>query len=298
MTKEKRFQLRQSSILLLTAVIWGLAFVAQSVGMDYIGPYTLIAIRFLLGAAALLPLVWWQSRSADQIRKTQDNRAMGGARLIRGGIWCGLALGAASTLQQLGIAQTTVGKAGFITAMYIVLVPVYAFFLGRKTKPFLWLCVAIACVGIYYLSMPEGKFTLGRGDALCLACAFVFAVQITLVDHYANLVDGVRLAVLQFLTASAIGFVLMLLFEHPEPGAIRQAAGALLYLGIMSSGVAYTLQIVGQRGLNPTIASLIMSLESAISLIAGYFILHQTLTVRELFGCALMGAAIVIAQFV
>ena len=302
MTKEKRFQLRQSSILLLTAVIWGLAFVAQSVGMDYIGPYTLIAIRFLLGAVTLLPLVLWQNRTirpdADSIRRTADNRLMGGATLIRGGIWCGLALGAASTLQQLGIAQTTVGKAGFLTALYIVIVPVYAFFLGRKTKPFLWLCVAVAFAGIYYLSMPAGKFTLSRGDALCLACAFVFGVQIMLVDHYANLVDGVRLAVLQFLTASATGFVLMLLFEHPEPGAIRQAAGALLCLGVMSSGAAYTLQIVGQRGLNPTIASLIMSLESAISLIAGFFILHQTLTMRELFGCALMGAAIVIAQLI
>ena len=302
MTKEKRFQLRQSFLLLLTAVIWGLAFVAQSVGMDYIGPYTLIAIRFLLGAVALLPLIWWQNRTirpdADHIRRTHDNRAMGGARLIRGGIWCGLTLGAASTLQQLGIAQTTVGKAGFLTAMYIVIVPVYSFFLGRKTKPLLWLCVAVAIVGIYYLSMPAGKITLGRGDALCLACAFVFAVQITLIDHYANLVDGVRLAALQFLTASAMGFVLMLFFEHPEPGAILQAAGSLLYLGIMSSGVAYTLQIVGQRGLNPTIASLIMSLESAIALIAGFFILHQTMTLRELFGCALMGAAIVLAQLV
>ncbi len=300
MTREKMFQLRQSSILLLTAVIWGVAFVAQSVGMDYIGPFTLIAVRFLLGALTLLPVVIFQNITirpgADSIRRTADGRAMSGRVLVVGGVLCGLALGCASTLQQIGISRTTVGKAGFLTAMYIVIVPIYAFFMGRKTRPLIWACVAIACVGIYLLSMNSGQLRLSSGDALCLSCAFVFALQIMLIDHFVNLADGVRLAAVEFLTASAIGCVLMLIFEQPDIGDIMKAAGPLLYLGVMSSGTAYTLQIIGQRGLNPTIASLIMSLESTISLIAGFLILHQTLSARELSGCALMAVSIVLAQ--
>lgn len=302
MTREKIFQLRQSGLLLLTAVIWGVAFVAQSVGMDYIGPYTLIATRFLLGAVTLIPVTVLMEKKArldENGRKvTSDGRALGGKLLIKGGILCGLALGTASTIQQLGIARTTVGKAGFLTSMYIVIVPVFGFVIGRGIKKLIWLCVAIACAGIYFLSMPAGEVSLGRGDALCLGCAFVFALQIMLVDHYVNLVDGVRLAQVQFLTASALGFVLMLIFEHPTIGSLIRAAGPVLYLGVMSSGVAYTLQIVGQRGLNPTVASLIMSLESTISVIAGFFLLHQALTIRELAGCILMGVAIVLAQII
>lgn len=302
MTKEKRFQLRQSFILLLTAVIWGSAFVAQSVGTRYIGPYTLLTIRFFLGALTLLPVVIVQNKTTnpgpDGMRRLADGRALSGKVLLQGGILCGAALCIASLLQQIGIGYTTVGKAGFLTAMYIVIVPIYAFFLGRKTKPLIWLSVIIACVGVYFLSMPPGRFTLTKGDAFCLSCAFVFAVQIMLVDHYVNLVDGIRLAILEFLTAGVIGLILMLLFEHPQLDAILHAAGPLLYLGVMSSGIAYTLQIIGQRGLNPTIASLIMSLESPICVLAGFLILHQTLSVRELSGCALMAAAIILAQFV
>ena len=234
----------------------------------------------------------------DRVRRREDGRALNGGVLVRGGIACGISLGLASILQQIGIAHTTVGKAGFLTALYIVIVPVYAFFLGRRTKPLIWLCVATACAGIYFLSMPAGRFTLLKGDALCLSCALVFGVQITLVGQYVSLADGVRLAVLEFLTASAMGFVLMLLFEHPQPEAVIKAAGPLLYLGIMSSGMAYTLQIIGQRGLNPTIASLIMSLESMVSAIGGFLILHQTFTLREVGGCVLMAVAIVLAQFV
>ena len=300
MTREKRFQLRQSMILLFTSLIWGAAFVAQSVGMEYIGPFTLIGIRFLLGAVTLLPVILLQNYlihpDADGVRRNRDGRAMSGGILLLGGILCGIALGCASTVQQLGIAKTTVGKAGCLTAMYIVIVPVYAFFLGRKTRPLIWLCVAAACVGIYLLSVPPGRITLTRGDALCLLSGFLFAVQILLVDHYAALADGVRMAAIEFLTASAMGFVLMLLFEHPRMDAIRDAAWPLLYLGVMSSGTAYTLQFVGQRGLNPTIASLIMSLESTISVICGFVFLHQTLTMKELAGCLVMALAIVMAQ--
>ena len=229
MKREKLFQLRQSLILLLTAVIWGVAFVAQRSG----------------------PGLWL------------------------GGILCGTALMIASSFQQFGIMKTTVGKAGFITAMYIIIVPVLGIFIGMSMS---------------------GSFVLQTGDGLCLACAFVFAVQIMLIDHFVDEVDGVRLSAIQFLTASVLGTVMMLLFEHPSWRALYEARVSLLYTGIMSSGVAYTLQIIGQRGLNPTIASLIMSLESVIAAVAGFIFLHQAFTSRELIGCILMAAAIVLAQ--
>ncbi len=313
MRKESAFQLRQSLILLLTAVIWGIAFVAQSVGMEYVGPYTFIAVRYALGALVLVPVILLRrkikasgreeagntglsrSRDISGTVPAEEDRAGSGRKLWIGGALCGTALMIASGLQQFGIMQTTVGKAGFITAMYIVLVPILGIFIGRRCKALIWLCVLIAACGLYLLSM-NGSFSLQRGDALCLACAFVFAMQILLVDHFVNEADGVCLAAIEFLTASVIGTVLMLLFEHPTWQAIYDARESILYTGIMSSGVAYTLQIIGQRGLNPTVASLIMSLESVVSAVAGFLFLHQSFSGRELAGCMLMAAAIVLAQ--
>ena len=291
MKQERAFQLRQSLILLLTAVIWGTAFVAQSVGMEHVGPLTFTAVRFVLGALVLLPVILLQKRG-----RKDDGRAVRGPVLIRGGILCGIALGCASILQQRGIQYTAVGKAGFITAMYIVLVPIFGIAVGRKNSALIWICVAVAAAGLYFLCMKEGISSLQKGDMLCVGCAGVFAIQILLVDHYADRVDGVRLSAIQFLTASAIGAVLMLLFERPSAEAVLAAKLPLLYTGVMSSGVAYTLQIIGQRGLNPTIASLIMSLESPVSVVAGFLLLHQVMTGRELTGCVLMAAAIVLAQ--
>ncbi len=299
MKKEKIFQLRQSLILLVTATIWGTAFVAQSVGMEHVGPFTFIAARFALGALALLPVILLQNRrlKADGIGKGKmaDGRAGSGKVLWKGGLLCGIALMSAASLQQVGIMRTTVGKAGFITAMYIIIVPILGVFMGRRIRPLIWGCVLLAAAGLYHLSM-SGAFSLQSGDALCLACAVIFAIQIMLVDHYVEVADGVRLSAIQFLTASALGTVMMLLFEHPSLGAVWNARVPILYAGIMSSGVAYTLQIIGQRGLNPTIASLIMSLESVIAAAAGFIFLHQTFTGRELCGCILMAAAIVLAQ--
>ena len=299
MKKEKIFQLRQSLILLVTATIWGTAFVAQSVGMEHVGPFTFIAARFALGALALLPVILLQNRrlKADGIGKGKmaDGRAGSGKVLWKGGLLCGIALMGASSLQQVGIMRTTVGKAGFITAMYIIIVPILGVFMGRRIRPLIWGCVLLAAAGLYLLSM-SGAFSLQSGDALCLACAVIFAIQIMLVDHYVEVADGVRLSAIQFLTASALGTVMMLLFEHPSLSAVWNARVPILYAGIMSSGVAYTLQIIGQRGLNPTIASLIMSLESVIAAAAGFIFLHQTFTGRELCGCILMAAAIVLAQ--
>ena len=299
MKKEKIFQLRQSLILLVTATIWGTAFVAQSVGMEHVGPFTFIAARFALGALALLPVILLQNRrlKADGIGKGKmaDGRAGSGKVMWKGGLLCGIAPMSAASLQQVGIMRTTVGKAGFITAMYIIIVPILGVFMGRRIRPLIWGCVLLAAAGLYLLSM-SGAFSLQSGDALCLACAVIFAVQIMLVDHYVEVADGVRLSAIQFLTASALGTVMMLLFEHPSLGAVWNARVPILYAGIMSSGVAYTLQIIGQRGLNPTIASLIMSLESVIAAAAGFIFLHQTFTGRELCGCILMAAAIVLAQ--
>ena len=299
MKKEKVFQLRQSLILLVTATIWGTAFVAQSVGMEHVGPFTFIAARFALGALALLPVILLQNRrlKADGIGKGKmaDGRAGSGKVLWKGGLLCGIALMSAASLQQVGIMRTTVGKAGFITAMYIIIVPILGVFMGRRIRPLIWGCVLLAAAGLYLLSM-SGAFSLQSGDALCLACAVIFAIQIMLVDHYVEVADGVRLSAIQFLTASALGTVMMLLFEHPSLSAVWNARVPILYAGIMSSGVAYTLQIIGQRGLNPTIASLIMSLESVIAAAAGFIFLHQTFTGRELCGCILMAAAIVLAQ--
>ena len=299
MNKERLFRLRQSLILLITALIWGVAFVAQSVGMEHVGPFTFIAVRFALGALTLVPVILFQSRHPRSGEtaggETSNGRARSGKILWTGGILCGTALMTASSLQQFGIMRTTVGKAGFITAMYIIIVPILGIFLGRRIRPLIWLCVTIAAVGLYLLSM-NGSFELQSGDALCLACAFVFAVQIMLVDHYVDIADGVRLAAIQFLTASVLGAVMMILFERPSWSAVSNAAVPILYTGIMSSGAAYTLQIIGQRGLNPTIASLIMSLESVIAAVAGFIFLHQIFTGRELAGCILMAAAIVLAQ--
>lgn len=299
MNKDRLFRLRQSLLLLATAGIWGIAFVAQSVGMDHVGPFTFIAVRFALGALTLVPVILLQSRQsrkgAVHEGEMTDRRARSGRVLWTGGILCGTALMIASSLQQFGIMRTTVGKAGFITAMYIIIVPILGIFTGRKIRPHIWLCVLIAVAGLYLLSM-NGSFVLQDGDALCLACAFVFAVQIMLIDHFVDRADGVRLSAIQFLTASVLGAVMMFVFEKPSWTAVQNAGIPILYTGIMSSGVAYTLQIIGQRGLNPTIASLIMSLESVIAAVAGFLFLHQIFTGRELAGCILMAAAIVLAQ--
>lgn len=295
MKSERKFIIRQSCLLLLTAIIWGVAFVAQRLGMDYVGPYTFNAARFFLGGLTLLPLSL--SRVRGDRRLSGEKGKEGWKKLLTAGLLCGLSLGAASSLQQVGILYTTVGKAGFLTAMYIVLVPVLGLFLGKRVKYRLWISVVTAAGGIYLLSMAEGEgLSMGKGDALCLGCAFLFAVQILLVDHFAPEVDGVLLSEAQFLGSCLLSVILMLLFERPSLHALFQASFPILYAGVLSCGVGYTLQIIGQRGMNPTLASLIMSLESTVSAVAGFLLLGQSLSGREIWGCCLMGAAIVLAQ--
>ena len=283
--------MKNNILLVLTALIWGCAFVAQSVGMDYVGPFTFNMARFLIGAIVLLPVIWFMDRQ----QKTGAEKGAGQKTLIIGGICCGIALAVASTLQQWGILFTTVGKAGFITAMYIVIVPLLGIFIGKKVRPLIIGCVAIAVVGFYFLCMTE-SLRLGLGDFLVLLCAIAFSIHILVIDHFSPKVDGVKMSAIQFLTAAIISAVPTLLWEQPVFTEILQAWQPVLYAGVMSCGVAYTLQIIAQKNADPTVASLLLSLESVFSVLAGWVLLGQGLSLKELFGCVLIFCAIILAQ--
>lgn len=289
-------QMKNNAMLLLTALIWGCAFVAQSVGMDYVGPFTFNAARSLIGAAVLVPCIALlkkiqkKEEGPEEVHKKEDKRT-----LLRGGICCGVILAVASSFQQFGLLYTTVGKAGFITAMYIILVPLLGIFAGKKVGLRIGISVVIAVAGLYLLCMTE-SLRLEAGDILVLLCAVVFSFHIMVIDHFSPLVDGVKMSCIQFLTCGILCGICMFLFEAPKLSMILAAWKPVLYAGVMSCGVAYTLQIVGQKGMNPTVASLIMSLESVISVLAGFVLLHEVLSRRELFGCVLMFAAIILAQ--
>ena len=287
----KKQQTKNSLLLALTALIWGVAFVAQSVGMEYVGPFTFNAVRFLIGSVVLLPLV----RRSRQKQDTSVTDSLPKRDLILGGILCGLALCVASCLQQIGIGYTTVGKAGFITAMYIVIVPVLGIFFKKKTGWLVWVSVLLAAAGLYFLCMTE-SLSVGIGDLYVLACAVVFSLHILLIDHFSPKVDGVALSCVQFLVSGVLAGVAALVWEQPDLSAILSAGAPILYAGVLSSGVGYTLQVIGQKGVDPTVASLILSLESVFSVLAGWALLGQRLSGRELVGCGLMAVAIVLAQ--
>lgn len=295
--KKESIPVRNSLLLLLTATIWGVAFVAQSVSMDYIGGFTFNAVRNLIGALTLLPVIWGLGKTKAPEEKKRIQASSDRKTLITGGICCGILLCFASNFQQFGIKYTSVGKAGFITACYIVIVPIIGIFLKKKCSPFIWIAVILSLCGLYLLCLTPGEgFAIGKGELLVLICAFLFSLHILTIDHFSPLVDGVKMSCIQFLTGGILGAVFMLLFENPSLAMILSAAGPILYTGIMSTGVGYTLQIVGQKGLNPTVAALILSLESVFSALSGYVFLHQVLTTRELIGCVLMFIAIVLAQ--
>ena len=286
----KDVNLKNSLLLFLAAVVWGTAFVAQKVGMDFIGPYTLNAIRFLLGGLVLVPVILVLDRFKSK-EKAEDFKT-----LLRGGLICGLVLCVASNLQQVGIQYTNPGKAGFITALYIILVPIFGIFLRKTAGIKIWISVIIAVVGLYLLCVTDG-LTFDLGDIYVIGSAFIFAVHILVIDHYSPKVDGVKLSCLQFLVAGIISGVGMLAWDTlPTLNQIYDCRVPILYMGVMSCGVAYTLQVLGQKNMNPTVASLIMSLESVVSVIATWFILHQGMSRRELLGCLLMFCAIILAQ--
>ena len=293
----KKGNLRSSALLLLTACIWGVAFVAQSVGMEYVGPFTFNFVRSILGGLVLIPCIFFLKREkkAKAEKVSEEEKKAQRKTLLAGGICCGVALCLASNFQQIGIQYTTVGKAGFITACYIVIVPVIGLFLGKKCTKFIWAAVAMALIGLYLLCITDG-FSIGKGDLLVLVCAFLFSLHILVIDYFSPKVDGVKLSCIQFLTCGILSGIPALLLEHPELSSILAAWQPILYAGVMSCGVAYTLQIIGQKNMNPTVASLILSLESCISVLAGWIILRQQLSTKEILGCVIMFAAIILAQ--
>lgn len=280
--------------MLITAFIWGSAFVAQRVGMDFVEPYTFNAVRMLLGGICLLPLI-----IIFKIKKG-PNRAMNKweerRHLFIAGFITGFVLFLASGVQQIGMVYTTAGKAGFISALYIVIVPLLSLFLHKKVPVYIWIGVVFGLSGLYLLCMKDSA-TVSLGDILIMASAFLYAVHILVIDYFAPRVDCVKLSCTQFFVAGFISLIPMFILEKPHFESIVECRWALLYAGVLSTGVAYTLQVIGQKNTNPAVASLILSLESVFAVITGTIILHEVLSPREITGCALMFFAIIIAQF-
>ena len=303
--KKQQIPLKNSLILLLTATIWGIAFVAQSEGGDAVGAFTFNSTRSLIGSLVLIPVIFLLNKinpkdNKDESGVSSENSSSGNIfsrnrTLILGGISCGICFFLASNFQQLGIQYTSVGKAGFITACYIVIVPILGLFIKKKCSPFIWAAVAMALVGLYLLCITDG-FSIGKGDILVLICAVLFSLHILIIDYFSPKVDGVKMSCIQFFICGVLSAIPALIFEHPQLSAFQGAWGAILYAGVMSCGVAYTLQIIGQKNMDPTVASLILSLESCISVLAGWIILGQKLSMREIIGCVVMFTAIVLAQ--
>jgi len=282
-------KLQGSIMLAIAALVWGTSFVAQRVGMDDIGPITFTCVRSFIGAIALLPV-------ALLFEKRPENKAKNKKDLIKGSVICGCLLSVATTLQQIGVKYTTAGKAGFITALYIVLVPIVGFLLFKKRPAFnVWIAVCIALCGMYLLCITDG-FSLATGDMWVLGCSFVFTFHILFIDIYAPKCNGVMLSCLQFAIAGVITFVAMFIFEKPDISAILNCAFPLIYVGVMSSGVAYTLQILGQERVEPTISVLIASFESVFAAISGWIILNEGMSARELLGSGLMFVAVILSQ--
>ena len=294
--EQTKTSLSSSLLLFLAAFIWGVAFVAQSVGMDYMGPCTFNGARFLIGSAVLVPFIWFQER---QKRKTavavSEDSAGGKKTLLTGGCCCGAALCAASIFQQIGIQYTSVGKAGFITTLYIIIVPVLGIFMRKKIGGRIWTGAVVAVIGMYLLCVSD-SFSISRGDFFVLICAFLYAVHILVVDYFAPRTDSVKLSCIQFLVSGIICTVLAFIFEEPHFSSLVSGAVPVLYAGVLSCGVAYTLQVVGQKKVEPTIASMLLSMESVVSVLAGWVLLGQRLSAKELFGCALVFAAVILVQ--
>ncbi|HIU87935.1 MAG TPA: DMT family transporter [Candidatus Avilachnospira avistercoris] len=283
--REKR-KIRSTALLFLTAIIWGFAFVAQSEG-NVMGPFTFNGIRNLLGTLALIPF----------IRIFYGNLRLDKDTLI-GGICCGLCLFAASNLQQYALLYTSPGKTGFITACYMILVPITGICFGKRLRLRIGIAVVFAALGLYLLCIPKGEgFTdINKGDMLALLCALCYTFHILCIDHFTVKAEGVKMACIQFFCCAVLTLLLAFIFEEPSLPAIRSGLLPLLYAGICSSGVAYSLQIMGQRDVEPSVASMILSLESCFSVIAGFLLLGTALSLRELLGCAVMFIGIIITQ--
>ena len=289
----KKKETTGSLMLFVTAMIWGSAFLAQQSGMEHIGPFTMQAIRYTLAGLALIPFIAICDKMGKFTKKPvthEEKKFQYGSGAV-----CGVLLCAASILQQYGLLYTSVGKSGFITALYIVLVPLIGLLFGRKTDVFTWIYAVIAVVGLYILSV-SCAVSVNVGDLLTLGCAVIFALHILKIDSVSGKLDGVRLACTQFFVCAALSYVGMFALETPVWSDILRSWFPIVYAGVMSGGVSYTMQILGQQSVPPTIASMIMSLESVFAALFGWLIGGQTLSGRELLGCAIMFVAIVLSQ--
>lgn len=293
MNQQKKKETQSALLMVLTAVIWGIAFVFQRTGMDHIGPFAFNFFRCVLSLIFLLSVSVFLKVKNKGSEKKQTNFSR--KSLYIGGILAGLALFLGMSTQQVGMVSTSAAKAGFITTMYIVLVPIMGMFYGRKTTPKMWLCVAIAAVGLYMLSIKEG-FVIERGDFFVFLSAIFFGLQIVIIDIFAPKADTIKLSMIEFATSGVLSLVATLLTETTTMAGVQAAGLAILYTGLLSSGVGFTLQIVAQKNLSPTVTSLIMSMESGVSAIAGVIFLHEALTSREVVGCVIMIIAVLLAQ--
>ena len=284
------------ALLFLTALIWGSGFVAQKFGISQTQPFTFAAARFLIGGVAMLPLVFWQRKkhpgliTDERMCKDEQRRV-----LWSGGLLCGVFLAVGTILQQVGMLYTTAGKAGFITALYIIFVPIIGIFLKRKTSTVLWISVAVAVVGLYLLSIKEG-FTVNQGDMLVFLCAIVFAGHILLIDKVSIKTNSIQLSCVQFFAAFGVCSLLMILFEKPDFNGVLISWAPLLYLGIFSGAVGFTLQIAGQKTVSPAAASVLLSMESLFAAFFGWLFLSEQLMLKEIFGCAFIFAAVLLSQ--
>ena len=297
-------QLRGSLMLFTTALIWGTAFVAQKSGMDSMPPVAFNGIRTVIGGIALLPVIYIMTQAAKRKGTYHEETPQEKRTLWIGGICCGLALCAAGNIQQIGMVYTTAGKTGFITALYVILVPLLGLILKQKIRPVFWACVAASAVGLYLLCIPaDGGFgNINKGDLIILLCSLMFAIHILTIDHFSPKANGVKLSCIQFFVAGGLSCILMFVidpmlgFSLPTWANIQGGWFEILYAGIMSCGVAYTLQVVGQKDVEPTLASMLLCLESVFAVIAGAILLGETMGAREIIGCVIMFAAIMVAQ--
>ena len=284
---------RANLILLLTSVIWGFAFVAQRAGMDHVGPFTFNGVRFLIGGLALLPLI----AVLDRGRRGRGEAVvpLGSRPLLVGGTLAGAFLFGGAALQQMGIQSTTAGKAGFITGLYVVLVPILGLFIGQRTSAGTWIGAGLAAIGLYFLTM-QGDLTIQRGDLLVLMGAFIWAGHVQLLGRLSPGTDPIKLAAVQFFACAALSLAAAFAVESVVWADIAAGWAPILYTGLMSVGVGYTLQVVGQRHARPADAAIILSLEAVFAVIGGWLFLNEQLGLRGLVGCGMMLAGILVSQ--
>lgn len=282
-----------TAMLFITAFIWGTAFVSQSKSMDYMSPFTFMAARNILAVLFLLPVVIYRLKKGSiNVKQT-----------LKGGICCGIALVVADFFQQYGITMTSVGKTGFITTLYIIFTPILGVFLHKKVEPKVWVCALISVVGLYLICVNENDFSINKGDILVFVCAILFAVHILVIDCFKGEADGVAMSCVQFFVCFVLCTGLSLITDKPTASQLKDGIIPILYAGILSSGIGYTFQTLGQRGVNSTVAALILSLESVAAAVSGYaafklgiLTTNQTLTLRQIVGCVIVFVAVIIVQ--